>query len=167
MRHDMSEIEKLKPDDAWILKMAADEEGSSIEVGGMYGRLKLRDFDGSRRSLAQFVQLSRRQLGLSSHDLAAKAQVALADVLAIETGGRIVGGAEPVIRLAGILGVPSEPLLVLAGLKPAPDEELEEAAAQFTARLEPVTPLEPREKEALDWFKSEALRPSRQTVGSG
>ena len=165
MRHETSETEKLQPDDAWVLKMAADEEGSSIEVGGLYGRLKMRDFDGSRRSLAQFVQLSRRQLGLSSQALAAKAQIPLADLVAIETGGRIAGGAEPVLRLADVLGVPSEPLLVLAGLKPAPDEELEDAAAQFTARLEPVAPLEPREKEALDWFKSEALRPSRQPVG--
>jgi len=162
----MSETDKLQPEDAWVLKMAADEEGSSIEVGGLYGRLRARNLDTSRRSLAQFVQLSRRQLGLSSQELAMKAQVALADLLAIETGDGMIEGVGVVTRLAEVLGVEAEPLLVLAGLSSRGDGDLGNAAAQFTARLEPVAPLEPREKEALDWFKNKALRPSQQTVGS-
>ena len=127
----MSETDKLQPEDAWVLKMAADEEGSSIEVGGLYGRLRARNLDTSRRSLAQFVQLSRRQLGLSSQELAMKAQVALADLLAIETGDGMIEGVGVVTRLAEVLGVEAEPLLVLAGLSSRGDGDLGNAAAHF------------------------------------
>ena len=164
---DMSDSTSIRRDDAWVLEMAAAEEGESIEVGGLYGRLAAADRDASRASLARFVQLARREIGLTPAELAAKAQVTLADLLAIETGRGVIAGPEPVRRVAAVLGVNAERVLVLAGLSFATDSELDAAAAQFAARLEPVAPLDPREREALDWFKSQALMPRPQPAKAG
>jgi hypothetical protein len=87
--------------------------------------------------------------------------------LAIETGERPIGNSETVIRLAAFLRVDAQPLLCLAGLSPSGDHQLDEVAVQFTARLEPVTPLDAREQEALNWFKVEAFRPRKNAVKVG
>jgi transcriptional regulator with XRE-family HTH domain len=160
----MSMFNKLQRDDAWVLRMAEAEEGGSTEVGGLHGRLNALRAEAAQRSLAQFIELSRRQLGLSSAQLAEKAQVDLADVLVIETGKVAVLSAHTVVRLATFLGVDAEPLLSLAGLNATVDRQLDEVAIQFTARLEPVAPLEPREQDALNWFKSAAFKPRSQTA---
>ena len=163
----MSMFNQVQRDDAWVLRMADAEEGVSMEVGGLHGRLNVLRAEAAQRSLAQFVELSRRQMGLSSAQLAEKAQVDLTDLLVIETGKGAVGNAETFVRLATFLGVDPEPLLSLAGLSPTVDRQLDEVAVQFTARLEPVAPLEPREQEALNWFKSAAFKPRPQTVKAG
>ena len=163
----MSIFNQVQRDDEWVLRMADAEEGVSLEVGGLHGRLDALKADAAKRSLAHFIELSRRQLGLSSVQLAEKAEVSLADLVAIETGKAIGGSPETVIRLAGFLGVNAQPLLSLAGLSPSEDRQLDDVAVQFTARLEPVAPLEPREQEALNWFKSEAFKPRSQTVKVG
>lgn len=167
-RHErLSDSTPIQRDDAWVLGMAAAEEGHSVEVGGLYGRLAVAVRDASRASLARFVQPTRRELRLTPSELASKAQVALADLLAIETGRGVIAGPEPVRRVAAILGVNAERLLVLAGLSLATDSELDASASQFAARLEPVAPLDPREREALDWFKSQALMPRPQPANAG
>jgi transcriptional regulator with XRE-family HTH domain len=153
----MSMFNRVQRDDAWVLEMSKAEEGQSVEVGGLYRRLPGLNADASRRSLAQFVGLSRRQLGLSAEELAARAKVELAELLAIETG--FIPNSETVTRVAAFLNVDAEPLLALAGLSRSVDRELGNVAVQFTARLEPITPLEPREQAALNWFKSEAFKP--------
>ena len=161
----MSMFNRVQRDDAWVLEMSKAEEGQSVEVGGLYGRLPSLTADASRRSLAQFVGLSRRQLGLSAEELAARAKVELAELLAIETG--LTPNSETVTRVAAFLNVNAEPLLALAGLSRSVDRELGNVAVQFTARLEPVTPLEPREQAALNWFKSEAFKPRVLPVKAG
>jgi len=69
----MTAFEQVKRDDAWVLEMSALEEGHTFDVGGPHGRAKLGDTEASRRSLAKFVELSRRQLGQSLEHLAEKA----------------------------------------------------------------------------------------------
>ncbi|HZL38529.1 MAG TPA: helix-turn-helix transcriptional regulator [Tepidisphaeraceae bacterium] len=163
----MSMFDQVQRDDAWVLRMADAEEGVSIEVGGLQGRLEALKTEATRRSLAHFIELSRRQLGLSSVQFAEKAQVSLTELIAVETSKGTIGSCETVIRLAAFLGLDAEPLLCLAGLSSSEDRQLDAVAVQFTARLEPVAPLEPREQEALDWFKSEAFRPRHHAVRVG
>jgi transcriptional regulator with XRE-family HTH domain len=137
--------------------MSALEDGHSLDVGGLYGRVKLADTEASRRSLAKFVEFSRRRLGQSLEDLAEKARVDLGELLAIETGEGAVHHLETLQRLAAFLGVNPQPLLQLAGLRPAEGDQLGKAALQFAARTESVKPLEPREQEALERFSEEAF----------
>jgi len=115
------------------------------------GRVKSRTIDTSRRSLAKFVELSRRRLGHSVEQLAETAGVDLAELLAVETGE---GGVQPrtLERLASFLKVNPQRLLQLAGLMQADNCELEQAALQFAARTESVRPLEPQEQSALERF---------------
>jgi transcriptional regulator with XRE-family HTH domain len=112
--------------------------------------------DASRRSLAKFVELSRRQLGHSLEQLAEKADVGLAELLAVETGEGIVH-SQTVQRLATFLGVNPQKLLQLAGLAPTGNHNLEQAALQFAARTESVKPLEPQEQAALERFCDEVF----------
>jgi hypothetical protein len=154
----MSMFDRVQRDDAWVLEMSEAEQGQSIQVGGLHGRLSALTPDASRRSLAQFVELSRRQFGLSAKQFAQKAGLNLMDLLAIEMGAGPLGNPQAIIQIALFLKVEPAPLLVLAGLSGSLDSELGNVAIQFTARLEPVAPLEPREEEALNWFKSEAFK---------
>ncbi len=160
----MSMFNQVRRDDAWVMQMADAEEGVSMEVGGPHGRLNGLNAEAAQRSLAHFIELSRRQLGLSALQLAQRAQVSLMDLLTIETGNHGAGNPETVVRLANFLDVDAQPLLFLAGLCPSDDLQLDEVAAQFTARLETVAPLEPREQEALSWFKSEAFKARQRSV---
>lgn len=152
----MSTFEQVKRDDAWVLEMSALEEGHTLDVGGLYGRVKLADTEASRRSLAKFVELSRRRLGQSLERLAEKTGVDLGELLAIETEGAF-HRPETIQRLATFLGVNPQLLLQLAGLLPTENRQLEQAALHFAARIESVKPLEPQEQEALEKFREEAF----------
>lgn len=152
----MTAFEQVKRDDAWVLEMSALEEGHTLDVGGLYGRVKLAGTEASRRSLAKFVELSRRRLGQSLELLAEKAGVELGDLLSIENEGTI-HGPQTIHRLAAFLDVNPQLLLQLAGLLPAENPQLEQAALQFAARTESVKPLEPQERDALEKFREEAF----------
>jgi hypothetical protein len=75
-----------KRDDEQVREMSALEEGHIPDVGGLHGKVKAAGTDASRRSLAKFVELSRRRLGQSLEQLADKAAVDLGELLAVETG---------------------------------------------------------------------------------
>ena len=152
----MTAFEQVKRDDAWVLEMSAIEEGHTLDVGGPHGRAKRGDTEASRRSLAKFVELSRRRLGQSLEHLAEKTGVELGELLAVETEGK-VQSPQTIQRLAAFLGVNPQLLLQLAGLLPTESRQLEQAALHFAARTESVKPLEPQEEEALEKFRDEAL----------
>jgi transcriptional regulator with XRE-family HTH domain len=146
-------------DDARVSEMSMLEEGDALDSGTLNGRAKSAITDASRRSLAKFVELSRRKLGQSLERLADSAGVDLGELLAVETGE---GGvhAQTVQRLAAFLGVNSQRLLQLAGLVPADNHELEQAALHFAALIESVKPLEPQEEAALVKFHQEVFAES-------
>lgn len=147
---------EVQRDDAWVLKMSALEEGNPLDVGSPRGGAKMIGTEASRRSLAKFVELSRRRLGQSLEQLSEKAEVSLEEALAIETGKGLIR-PQTLQRLATFLGVNPQRLLQLAGLAPAENCELEQAALHFAARTESVKPLEPEEQAALERFCEEAL----------
>ena len=153
----MSSFEQVNRDDAWVLEMSALEEGHTLDVGGLYGRVTLAETEASRRSLAKFVELSRRRLGQSLELLAEKAGVDLRELLAVETGDGTLYDPETIRRVATFLGVNPQRLLQLAGMLPAEGTQLENAALHFAARTESVKPLEPEEQDALDMFCEEVF----------
>jgi hypothetical protein len=70
-------------------------------------------------------------------------------------------------KLAATLHVDAQPLLELAGLITTTDERLGRIAAQFSARLESVKPLESEEEQALGWFKEQAFRTRSKLATAG
>ncbi|MDP9175730.1 MAG: hypothetical protein M3O30_17960 [Planctomycetota bacterium] len=118
-----------------------------------------------RASAAKLVSLSRREKNQTPEQTAASAGVRVADVLALEHGEetslQIIG------RVAAVLQLDVEVLIQLFSASHDADACLIEAATQFVARLEPADPLEPREVQALRWFRNAAFgcRAGRAEVG--
>jgi transcriptional regulator with XRE-family HTH domain len=114
--------------------------------------------DPRRHSLGKLVELSRRRLRLSIEQLAAQADVDVAELLALERAGDVVPQTRTVRQVAGVLRVPVEPLLELAGLAPAESASLTESAVRFAARSESINDLSKEEEEALSWFVQELAK---------
>jgi transcriptional regulator with XRE-family HTH domain len=106
----------------------------------------------TRIAFGKFVNLMRRQLGLSMEGLAEAADLDAGDLLVIEEGRH--GAPEPrtIYKLAQTFGVPQPPLMELAGLAVANDAGLQQEAVRFAARSEAVQKLTPEESAALDAF---------------
>ena len=150
----MKTFENMKYSDAQVLEMAALEDGQSIEVGGLYGRMKFAETEASRRSLAKFVEFSRRRLGLTLESLAEKVEVDLGELLSIETSEPVMHRSQTLHRLATFLNVNPNLLLQLAGLLPVQSQQFEQAALHFAARTESV---KPQEQDALNKFCEEVF----------
>jgi transcriptional regulator with XRE-family HTH domain len=110
-----------------------------------------------RFTLAKFIELARRERNQSPQELASCAGVQLGDVVALEMPQWPTPEAHVIELVAGALGVDPLPLLELSDLHQMEDGELHEIALQFAARLEPVEPLEPQEREALSWLRRSAF----------
>lgn len=165
---------KMNQNREWLLRMADEEANCEVSAGGLaheaglLSRPVLRD--SARLSLGKFLELSRRQMQQSPEALARNAGVDLAELTSLERGTGPVYSPKALIKVAEALRVEAQPLLELAGLIATTDERLGTLAAQFSARLESVKPLDPEEERALGWFKEQAFR-SRTTTccadGSG
>jgi transcriptional regulator with XRE-family HTH domain len=145
----------------WLLRMADEEANCEVSAGGLAQEAGLLSQalvnESARRSLAKFLELSRRQMHESLESLSSKAGVDLAELTSLESGKGPVRNPKVLARLAAILHVDVKPLLELAGLTPTTDEQLMNVATLFSARLESTKPLEPDEEEALGWFKEKAF----------
>ena len=114
--------------------------------------------DPRRQSLGKFIELSRRRMRLSVEQLADKANIDLAELLAIEKAEDVRPEPRTVYQLAHVLRVRVEPLLELAGLVVTRTTGLTESAVRFAARSEPMEALTKDEEEALNWFVKELTR---------
>ncbi len=159
---------KMNQNREWLLRMADEEANCEVSAGGLAHETGLLNRSGlresARLSLGKFLELSRRQLHETLEGLAEKAGVDLAELTSLERGRGPVRNPKVLVRIAAALGVEGQPLLELAGLITTTDERLGKLAAQFSARLETVKPLEPEEEQALGWFKEQAFRPRSKSV---
>jgi len=159
---------KMNQNREWLLRMADEEANCEVSAGdlakeaGIVKRAGLNE--SARLSLAKFLELSRRQMHESLESLAEKTGVDLAELTSLERGKSPVRNPKTLASIAVALNVDVEPLLQLAGLVTPNDEGLVMIAAQFSARLESVKPLEPEEEQALGWFKEQAFRPRSKSV---
>jgi transcriptional regulator with XRE-family HTH domain len=155
----------------WLLRMADQEANCEVSAGGLAHESGLLNRGGpgeaARLCLAKFLELSRREMRQSLEGLAEKAGVDLAELTLLEHGKSPVRNPRILLQIASALHVDAQPLLELAGLLPTADERLVSIAAQFSARLESVKPLEPQEEQALGWFKEQAFKPLARSGRAG
>jgi transcriptional regulator with XRE-family HTH domain len=118
-----------------------------------------------RTSAAKLMSLARREKNQTPEQTAASAGVRVSDVLALEHGEK--ASLQIIVRVAAVLQLDADVLIQLFSGSHDADARLIEAATQFVARLEPADPLEPREAQALGWFRNAAFgrRAGRAEVG--
>ena len=161
---------EMNQDREWLLRMADEEANCDVTAGIPSYEALWRNHsvtESARASIAKFLELSRRQMRESPESLATRAGVELGELTMLERGRSSLINPQVMRQIASALNVDAEPLLELAGLVPAKDERLGRIAAQFSARLESVKPLEPQEEQALGWFKEQAFKPRAKAVAAG
>jgi hypothetical protein len=84
--------------------------------------------------------------------LAEKADIDLAELVALECDEDIAPTPRTVYQLAMLLQLDTTKLMVLAGLADVADPDLNQAALKFAARSEPTAKLSTAERVAFDEF---------------
>jgi transcriptional regulator with XRE-family HTH domain len=153
---------KLDYPKEWYARSAELEGDSEVGAGGgppwvklKLGRRSYAANPETRIVLGTLVELSRRNLGWNTEQLAQRTGIALEKIIEIERDPNYEPEAEAVRKLAGIFGLSPQPLLELAGLVEPRTPELREQAIRFAARSEAVVALNRNEREALEMFVSD------------
>ena len=108
--------------------------------------------DETRIAFSRFVELSRRERGLSVEKLAEQADLDVGELVNIEEDLDYRPDPRTVFQLARTFSVPQKALMQLAGLVVANDDHLRQEAVRFAARSESVEKLTREEKAALNAF---------------
>jgi transcriptional regulator with XRE-family HTH domain len=103
-----------------------------------------------KAAFVRFVQLARRNKGLSLEQFAEKADIDLAELLKIETEEQCKPAIRTVHKIAEFLKIPEKKLLALAGLLQMKDPQFQNAALKFVARSAPVEKLSQQEHADLE-----------------
>lgn len=139
-----------------LLEMIEIEDSCvSVSVGGLAAEIGLLSSKQTTNPIepifGRFIELARRNLGMTLEELADKADIDLAEIVAIESHDDTVPNVRTVFNLAKVLNLPSGNLLEVAQLaKPRP--ELSNAALKFAARSESTAALSDAERAALEEF---------------
>jgi transcriptional regulator with XRE-family HTH domain len=152
--------------EAWLRRMAdAEDHCKSVSVGGLAHDLGLirAGVSGGLRVLGRFIEFARRARGVSVEQFANKADIDLAELVALERDEDVVPTPRTVYQLAQALQVDTAKLMVLAGLADVADPELNRAALKFAARSEPTAQLSRAEQEAFDEFVKVLVERSDRT----
>jgi transcriptional regulator with XRE-family HTH domain len=144
----------------WCLKMAQIE--GSAEIGaGLHaldpifdGEMMPKDNRKQDTSIAfgRFVQLMRREKGLTLEKLAEDTDLEISELVEIEEDSRHKPELRTVYQLANYFRVPRGNLLQVAGLTQARNDNLAHEAVRFAARSESVAVLTAEERKALEEF---------------
>jgi transcriptional regulator with XRE-family HTH domain len=105
-------------------------------------------------AFSRFVQLARRNRGLTVEKLAENADVEVAELVSIEENGQFKPEVRTVYQLANYFGIERTNLLQVAGLTKPRDGHLTDEAFRFAARSESVAALTAEERVALEAFVS-------------
>lgn len=141
----------------WLRRLAeAEERCESVAAGGLAADVGLIEGGVSAeipRIFGRFIEFARRARGLSVEELAERADVNLAELLAVEEGAK-APSPRTVFQLAKVLRFSTSKLLQLAGLAAPKDASLNRAALRFAARSESTAKLSRAEREAFEEFAS-------------
>jgi len=110
--------------------------------------------DDARLAFGRFVNLMRRQRGLTMEKLAEDAGLDIGEVLSIEEDAQYDPGPRTVYQLASIFDVSHQGLLQLSGLAEERDEKFVDDMVRYAARSENIATLNAAEQAALDGFIS-------------
>lgn len=151
---------KIEMTKEWCLRMAEIEANAEIGAG-LYALDPV--FDGETMpaeevneepsiAFGRFVQLMRRDKGLTLEKLAEDTDVEVSELVEIEEDTRHKPEPRTVYQLANYFRVPRAGLLQVAGLTAPKDSQLIQEAVRFAARSESVAVLTPEERGALEAF---------------
>jgi DNA-binding XRE family transcriptional regulator len=149
---------KLKVTKSWCLAMAEKEKGCEIGAGDLAKCLHEQAgqasafTDDTRMAFGPFIELMRRDVGISREQLAKRADVEAAEIVNIETDLHFTAEPRTVFKLAKFFRVPGKKLLQLSGNAVANDHHLRDEAVRFAARSGSTEKLTPEEREALNFF---------------
>jgi transcriptional regulator with XRE-family HTH domain len=152
---------EMPADRSSLLRRGFQEPDGCLSVGGLARSVdypaSIVGVDAARISLARFVELLRRKLGLSLEELAECAGIGLPELLAIESAQSDQPTSDTLERLAAAFGIKSAALLALAG-HARRSGRIGNAAVRFAARSEPNATLAPHEEIALSEFMRELAK---------
>jgi HTH-type transcriptional regulator, competence development regulator len=144
-------------DPAWVRRMAELDDNSELTVGGLAHELGM--FEGpaaptplAKSAFAKLIELRRRERHLTVEQLAARAEVGMAELVGIELGKVDAPELLTVAKLAAVLELPAQKLMQLSGTVMPKNARFAEAVVRFAARSEPVNQLSPEEHDALKEF---------------
>jgi HTH-type transcriptional regulator, competence development regulator len=147
----------------WCLRMAQLEAKADSEIGaGLFAidpifdskTAPITSAEESTLAFSRFVQLARRNRGLSVEKLAENADVEVSELLSIEENSQYKPDLRTVYQLANFFKVQRTNLLQVAGLTTPKDRHIASEAVRFAARSEPVAALTTEERSALEAFVS-------------
>lgn len=127
-------------------KLGMLSEGPAVELRREASQASFR-----LQTLARFIQLSRRQHGLTSEQFATKYDVDVRELLDIEEA-RGIPEPRVLYQVSQALRVSYNKLLVLAGHRYSRDERLDREVLRFAASSGPMGSLSKTEEEALHDF---------------
>jgi transcriptional regulator with XRE-family HTH domain len=150
----MNNRRRAAPDRDLLLRMGEFEDACrSISVGGMAAELGMLSpgHSEAQRAFGRLIEFARRKKGLTSEQLAARANVVLAELVEIERAEASTPEVHTVLQLAAVLELPAARLMEVAGLA-MPLPEVSQAAQKFAARAEPTAQLTREQRDALEEF---------------
>ncbi len=158
---------KMNNDPAWLQRMAELEDGCFVSVGGWVHALeKARGPAGTALTpglaFSQLVILARRERELARSTFASAADIALTELVRIETEPDYTPSSRAVYQLARYLGLPERDLNALAGLTIVNDQEFADRALQFVARSKPGETMTGEDRQALQTFVGYLLSREKQ-----
>ena len=152
---------ELRISKEWCVHMAQLEGDTEIGAGrlaidpvfdGEATPILDRRHEGSTLAFGRFVNLMRRQRGVSLEQLAEAADVTVTELVEIESDTRHKPALRTTYQLANYFKMPRSGFMQVAGLAARKDARLSDEAVRFAARAEPTAALTPEENAALEAF---------------
>lgn len=149
---------KIEVSKDWCLRMAQREGDAEIGAGRLAidpvfdGEHIPTDVEGPNVAFGRFVNLMRRQQGMSLEQLAVDADVDMADLVEVESDPYHRPELRTACQLASYFKVPQAGLMQVAGLAAPKDARLFDEGVRFAARSKSTAELTPEEGAALEAF---------------
>ena len=141
----------------WCGKAGAREDGLDIGAGVIAADPMFAHEGGaddspeaSRLALGRFINLMRRDQGLSIEGLAHKADIEIGELLSLENNASHLPDVRTLYQLSEVFGVSQEKLMGLSGLTHANDDDYVEEAVRFAAKSASVEVLSEDEHAILN-----------------
>lgn len=153
---------KIKVSETWCRTMANAEADAEVSAGlisrdPVFSGMPHSEHDkadDARLAFGRFINLMRRQRGLSMEKLAEDADLDIGEILSIEEDVQYDPGPRTVYQLANTFEVSHQRLLQLSGLTETRDEQFVDDMVRYAARSENIATLNAAEQAALDGFIS-------------
>ncbi|WP_436399588.1 helix-turn-helix domain-containing protein [Roseobacter sp. S98] len=142
---------------AWCRNAGAREDGLDIGAGVIAADPMFTHEAGadespeaSRLALGRFINLMRRDQGLSIEALAEKADIEIGELLSLENNAAHLPDVRTLYQLSEVFGVSQEKLMGLSGLTHANDDDYVEEAVRYAAKSASVEVLTEDEHAILN-----------------